>query len=66
MLEIWCIGCIVLMVIFFAKEGWEKAPSGCLVVAAIFLVLFIKACNDMEQEEKERQEYNEKRRMQYY
>ena len=60
MLEIWCIGCIVVMVIFFAKEGWDKAPSGCLVVAAIFLVLFIKACNDMEQEEKERQNITRK------
>ena len=62
MLEVFGIGCLVVVLFFFAKEFGKKLPLGCLIVGVIFLFIVIKACNEMkeeEEEEKKKQQFQE-------
>lgn len=52
---------IVTIVVCLIKAG-GKYPVGCLIVFMIFGIFFIKACNEMEEEERQRVEYSKMRR----
>ena len=41
MLEVFGIGCLVVVLFFFAKEFGKKLPLGCLIVGVIFLFIVI-------------------------
>lgn len=60
MLEVWGIGCLVVILIFFAREGAKAAPLGCLAVCALLAFLFVKSCIELNEEEKQRIEYSRK------
>jgi len=54
---------IVVLIAFlwlFAKEGFKKAPLGCLAGCILLCYIFIKACTELQEEEKERKEYSRK------
>lgn len=59
MLEVFGIGCLVVVLFFFAKEFGKKLPLGCLIIGGIFLFIVIKACNEMKEEEKKKQQFQE-------
>ena len=61
MLEVWGIGCLVVILFFFFKEGAKAAPLGCLVVVGLVLFLFVKSCIELNEEEKQRIEYSKQR-----
>lgn len=59
MLEVFSIGCLVVVLFFLAKEFGKKLPLGCLIVGVIFLFIVFKACNEMKEEEKKKQQFQE-------
>jgi hypothetical protein len=61
MLEIWGLGCLLVILFFFFKEGAKKAPLGCLTVVLFVLFIFIKSCVKLQEEEREKVEYSKKR-----
>lgn len=61
MFEAFCIGSLIVVIIFLAKEGVNAYPIiGGLVVVG-FIILLIKSCNDLQTEEEERIEYSRQR-----
>ena len=58
--SIFGIGSLIIIACYFAKELGKKMPIGCLIISLLILFCFIKACSDLKEEEREREEWNRK------
>ena len=50
---------LIIILGFLFKEGAKKMPLGCLAFCLFMGYIFIKACTEMQEEERERKEWNE-------
>ncbi len=62
MLEVFGIFCLVVIVIFFAKELGSRFPIGCLLIGGLLLFCCVKACVDMNEEEEKAKQFQEERK----